>query len=214
MRFAHEFTALNVERLDTALKSNTTTPFLKSELYSAEKELKFVDELRSDSLYCTHESRELFSIIENDIMATTIVTGKALHLYHNDMNEIEYKPGCYFSRHHDYLNLTSNVVTEYTLILSLNEKGTEVTGGETLIYNGDDTLTSKVTTVRGGGLLFRKDLEHEFNNLKIGTKHIVLLNLWDVDSVDPKNNTILYVTCPSPDVAPAKPARTRTEKKT
>ena len=129
------------------------------------------------------------------------------HLYHNDMNEISYNKGGFFKRHQDYLSLTSNIITEYTLILSLNEEDATVDCGETFVYNGEDTLKSAGTTVRGGALLFCKDLEHEGAVIKAGDKRIRSLNLWALDAPDASaSQSILYVMCPDPAPPAEKPA--------
>jgi len=85
---------------------------------------------------------------------------KVYSLVRNDVSHIIYGPGGFFKRHSDYLSVTSNVIEEYTLIVCVTPEGVACTGGETLIHTWpDQTFTSKATTIRGGGLLFRKDLE-------------------------------------------------------
>ena len=71
---------------------------------------------------------------------------------------IRYEPGGFFSRHQDYLSVTSNVITEFTLIVNVNADNAPIAeGGQTVITaNESNQLTSESTTTFGRGLLFRK----------------------------------------------------------
>lgn len=88
-----------------------------------------------------------------------------------------HRAGDFFSKHKDYLSITSNLLEEYTLIVCIGAEKPQ--GGETVLYLAPSSShSSKVTGTPGSALLFRKDIEHEGKPIIKGTKEIITLNLW------------------------------------
>ena len=119
-------------------------------------------------------------------------------LRRNDVTHIKYEEGGFFKRHRDYLSTTSNLIEEYTLLLCVtpqddNDDAVKNKGGETIIhtYGG---ATAYDTTTSGSGILFRKDLLHEGNELISGKKHIITANIWAMRKEQSKQ--VLLVTFP------------------
>ena len=105
-------------------------------------------------------------------------------LVRNDATHLRYKPGGFFKVHQDFLSLQSNCVDEYTLLLSLNtpDEAEAASGGRTLVYReaggtGKGEAEAYDTTAPGAAVLFRKDLDHEGERVKTGTKNLLSLNL-------------------------------------
>lgn len=114
-------------------------------------------------------------------------------VWENDITYIKYQEGGYFKKHKDYLSLTSNIVQEYTLIMCL-EGGCD--GGETILhFNKFFNYPSKSTITPGHILIFRKDIDHEGNIIKKGSKEILTLNLWGVK----KNSGIVIIRFNKPE---------------
>jgi predicted 2-oxoglutarate/Fe(II)-dependent dioxygenase YbiX len=115
------------------------------------------------------------------------------------VTHIKYEEGGFFKRHRDYLSTTSNLIEEYTLLLCVTPQGADDDdavknkGGETIIhtYGG---ATAYDTTTTGSGILFRKDLLHEGNELISGEKHIITANIWAMRKEQSKQ--VLLVTFP------------------
>lgn len=109
------------------------------------------------------------------------------HLGHTRI--VEYKEGDFFVKHKDVINLHSNVIKSYSILISLNECGTDYEGGKTILYlgpNETEPYTSTYNDKSGSGVLFSKDLVHEGSVLTSGTKKILFLNyLCYVTDIDP-----------------------------
>ena len=217
--FVAELTSLPVAAIESLFTANTTTPFQPSMLFDSAKESKFVDESLRSSEFRLFEDKRSFDTFDDSIMMhlndptkNPIAAHKKFQLVRSDITEILYPIGGFFKKHKDFLSVTSNSITEFTLIVCLPVKGGSgddvVEGGETLIHVNGATLASKMTTTPGNALLFRKDLEHEGAKLLKGGKRIITVNLWAIDkpsSSDVKLG-ILLVTFPStPSTPPSSP---------
>lgn len=110
--------------------------------------------------------------------------GKKFILYRNDIMHIKYRGGGYFKSHEDYLNVNSNFLEEYSLIICINGSGS-VNGnsGRTILKLNDFfTVKSTASCTKGMSLLFRKDIEHEGEELAPNTvKEILTFNVWAID---------------------------------
>lgn len=96
--------------------------------------------------------------------------GKKFILYRNDIMHIKYRGGGYFKPHEDYLSVNSNFLEEYSLIICINGSGSGngcgSSGGRTILKLNDFfTAKSTASCTKGMSLLFRKDIEHEGEEL-------------------------------------------------
>lgn len=92
---------------------------------------------------------------------------------------IEYQEGDFFAKHKDKINLHSNMLKSYSILISLNECGVDYEGGKTILYLGPDETepyTSVYNDKVGSGVIFSKDIVHEGTALTSGTKKILFLN--------------------------------------
>lgn len=148
----------------------------ESRIYLTEDQSLRVDpELRS-SKYKTIENKELFDIVEKYL---ELINEKDKYynftLVRNNLTVIEYKEGDFFKDHSDFLSYTSNVITEFTMILCLDG---DCEGGETALHINDNfTYKSEKSKTTGCSLIFRKDLHHEGCKVLKGHKKILTLNI-------------------------------------
>lgn len=174
MQFIEEFTDIDVSGLRAYFEA-CTEPFQASQLYSASRDEKFVDESLRLSKYRAITDSALFDMVQE--IATRLKPGSMV--VRNDITQIVYGPGGFFKQHQDYLSMKSNILDERTLLICITPEGTEVVGGETrIVVNPYYTHVSKATTTPGNALVFRKDLMHEGALLEKGAKVIVSANLW------------------------------------
>lgn len=201
--YVAELSELPVAQLERFFAKETTLPWEKSMMFDSKKEAKFVDESLRSSSFRTFETKEAFEAFDsimqavNDPKLNPIAATKTFTLFRSDVTEISYPVGGFFKKHKDFLSVTSNSITEFTLIVGLSSEGdSEVVGGETLIHSNGKTLSSSMTTTPGGGLLFRKDLEHEGDKLTAGSKRIATVNLWGIDkaSTNDLSSGVLLIT--------------------
>ena len=175
-------------------------PFEASQLYDSQKEEKVTDDTMRRSEFRLVKDSAFFDLLRDGILLeiNRTDTSKVFSLVRNDVSHIVYGPGDFFKRHSDYLSVTSNVIEEYTLIVCVTPNESEPpSGGQTLIHTWPHrTHQSTATTTPGGGLLFRKDLEHEGAKLHSGAKHIITLNLWAMQKTSDAPGRILHVTFP------------------
>jgi hypothetical protein len=180
MQFIKEFKDLEVGSIIEYLQKSNAS-FAKSDVYDATAEEKvFNEEIRRSEF-------RLFA--DGDIMGLCDALLKQMSdedqhndyaLVRSDVTHIRYKPGDFFSRHRDYLNLTSNIVEEYSLLVCVTpDSDVQPFGGETLLHvNSSFSHSSLATTTPGQALLFRKDIEHESAVLQAGAKEILAVNVW------------------------------------
>jgi hypothetical protein len=165
-------------------------PLTKSELYVPMNDKKIIDEDKRVSYFKTFVDKKLFALV--DILIEKLNKKDKYYNYvtvKNDVTYIKYNEGGFFKSHSDYLSITSNIVEEYTLLISMNEK--ECEGGETkFTINYSSKYVSKESIIPKHTLLFRKDLIHEGLVVKNGTKEIITINLWAIPKI---NNNILVI---------------------
>ncbi|KAG5192284.1 hypothetical protein JKP88DRAFT_131483, partial [Tribonema minus] len=194
MQFVHEVTGCNFAPMKAVLQS-LDKAFQPSELYSTVTESKFVDESQRRSRVHTFTDKpELFAHAQTLLARFPLDPLLDYFVVPNDAMHIVYVADGYFRRHRDYLAITSNAVTEYTLICCLTapEKG-----GQTALYINDhtDTYVSAASATAGGALLFRKDIAHEGLTVEAGEKHIIMFNVCAVRRASDARG-ILLVTFP------------------
>ena len=152
------------------------------------------------STFRTITDSKLFDLVDNVIARLNEDDQSYRYtLRRNDVTHIKYEEGGFFNRHRDYLSTTSNLIEEYTLLLCVtpqddnDDDAVKNKGGETIIhtYGG---ATAYDTTTTGSGILFRKDLLHEGNELISGEKHIITANIWATRKEQSKQ--VLLVTFP------------------
>ena len=84
----------------------------------------------------------------------------------DNITHIKYSAGGFFKRHTDHCRGASNLIEEFTLVVNVNPDNVPCEGGSTVIHLPSGSASTFATTFDqttqlGGGLLFRKDLEHE-----------------------------------------------------
>ena len=178
-QFVREFSCIDTTKLIEYLEQ-CRAPFSPSLVYEVATEQKLLDENKRISMFRCITNPALFEICRNLLSELTASDPfNVFTLHENDVTEIVYSPGGKFGVHRDFLSLTSNVIEEYTLLVSTNRPGDIVEGGETRVaINKYTQLTSKATTTPGCALLMRKDLEHEGLVVTGGQKAIISLNVW------------------------------------
>ena len=179
--FFRELRGQPIREIQEALAS-ITQPFEPSELYVVAKEENVVDtsQRRSEVRKITDCPR-LFDLME-PLLARLNAEDPSLEyrLLRNDVTHIRYQRGGFFSKHQDYLSVTSNLIVECSLLLCVtpSEKAVADQGGKTVLHLKQGPYASNATTTPGCALVFRKDLDHESTVLSAGEKHICMLNLW------------------------------------
>jgi hypothetical protein len=170
----------------------------KSNVYVVSTQEKVLDEaVRKSHFRSITKSENLFDVCEDLLLKSFINHTYGFSLVRNDVMHIKYQVGDFFKEHSDFLSLNSNIIEEFTLIISLLPTSyTEtVVGGETRVKLNSNSITdSKATTTPGGALLFRKDLFHEGLTLEVGRKEILMVNVWGVRK---STDECLVVTFPS-----------------
>ena len=123
MQFIEEFSGLDVARLQ-AYFAACDVPFQASQLYSASRDEKFVDESLRLSKYRAITDSVLFDIMQE--IATRLKPGCIL--VRNDITQIVYGPGGFFKQHQDYLSMKSNILDERTLLICITPEDVDVVG--------------------------------------------------------------------------------------
>lgn len=177
--FVKEFGIVD-EDLETAIFNyirKDKNPLTDSLLYSTISESKIYDKQKRLSQYKLFTDKKLFNMVTKLIdKINTIVDDYDYQLVKNDITYIKYEVGGFFKSHEDYLSATSNIFEEYTMIICMNEK--ECVGGHTIFTINDKIkIKSKSSITPKHCVLFRKDVVHEGEILKEGTKEIVTVNL-------------------------------------
>ena len=150
--------------------------FLPSHLYKVGDETNTVDGTKRKSKFKLLKSRELFELIDKYIQLINHQdTQMEFHLVKNDITCIQYEKGDFFEAHQDFLSYTSNVIEEYTMVLSLDS---DCNGGHTILHINDHFKhLSNASKTKYHSLIFRKDMKHEGEILKSGQKCILTMNL-------------------------------------
>jgi hypothetical protein len=152
------------------------TDLQPSQLYSSLEQEKFIDLEERSSKYTAIVKQDLFEAVEKLIKCLNEKDKYYDYkLVRNDVTYIEYGAGDFFKAHEDYLSYTSNVIEEFTLLMCVDAN---CEGGRT-IFHVNDYFTHKSDESRTPlhCVVFRKDLKHEGELLKSGTKSIITLNL-------------------------------------
>ena len=169
-----------------ALLDKNPQAFSPSLLYETATKKKIKDtERRLSEFRAITNDDELWDACERIVATVSAEDSNYTYaLVRNDATHLRYKPGGFFKVHQDFLSLQSNCVDEYTLLLSLNtpDEAAAASGGRTLVYReaggtGKGEAEAYDTTAPGAALLFRKDLDHEGERVKTGTKNLLSLNL-------------------------------------
>lgn len=166
---------------------SNTSEFSDSLLYLPAEEEKIIDKGRRVSQFRTFTDTVIFTLVESLIAKLNAVdTETEFYLVKNDVTHIRYEKDGFFKKHQDYLSLSTNTVTEYTMLMCLDA---DCEGGETLFHiNPHFSHASKCSVQKDGIVVFRKDIYHEGSVLKSGRKDIMSLNLWGI-----QKNTGKYV---------------------
>lgn len=191
MESIREFECLDETIFNTIVEhvNNDKQEMNESRVYFTEDETLRVDhELRS-SKFKTIEDKELFDMVDNYLeLINKQDKFYNFSLVKNNLTVIDYKEGDFFDKHSDFLSLTSNIITEFTMILCLDG---DCEGGETALHINDNftykSINSKTT---GSCILFRKDLTHEGCKIIKGHKKILTMN---VNAFEKSNGDILVV---------------------
>lgn len=172
-------------------------PFEKSQVYKVATEELILDETARMSSIRRTKDPVLFALCDKLLLDMTAGDQDSLFVIHRtDASHIQYLPGGKFEKHRDYLSVTSNMIEEWTLLISVNKVGDAVRGGETKIdINALNSVISKASVTPGSALLFRKDLEHEGMLVTAGSKAILSLDVWKVVQAD-RQRRIVHVTFP------------------
>lgn len=191
MESIREYKCLDETIFNTIVEhvNNDKQEMNESRVYFTEDETLRVDhELRS-SKFKTIEDKELFAIVDNYLeLINKQDKFYNFSLVKNNLTVIDYKEGDFFDKHSDFLSLTSNFISEFTMILCLDG---DCEGGETALHINDNftykSINSKTT---GSCILFRKDLTHEGCKIIKGHKKILTMN---VNAFEKSNGDILVV---------------------
>lgn len=191
MESIREFECLDETIFNTIVEhvNNDKQEMNESRVYFTEDETLRVDhELRS-SKFKTIEDKELFAIVDNYLeLINKQDKFYNFSLVKNNLTVIDYKEGDFFDKHSDFLSLTSNFISEFTMILCLDG---DCEGGETALHINDNfTYKSKNSKTTGSCILFRKDLTHEGCKIIKGHKKILTMN---VNAFEKSNGDILVV---------------------
>lgn len=201
MQFIQEFDNLCLDaygKIKTMLDADTK-PFKNSEVYDSRTEIKMENLEERVSQFRLFNDKSLFDQCDRIVTEINKVNDNIyFRLFRNDLTHIKYGTGEFFKPHQDYLSLTGNLVTEYTLILCIDA---DCEGGETVLHlNRHFKHKSTATITPGHCLLFRKDICHEGALVKSGKKEILSLNVWGLDK-DKGTDEILIVTFPESTVS-------------
>ena len=137
-----------------------------SSLYATAVSTNFTDASLRKSESRTFVDPQLFELCESLVREVSASDGAYEYtLAPDNLTHIRYTAGGFFSRHTDHCRSISNLIEEFTFIVNINLEGTACKGGSTVIHvataSGDTSpITYDCTTSLGGGLLFRKDVEH------------------------------------------------------
>ena len=174
---------------------NDPNEFNKSLLYSSEKNEKFIDTNKRNSVFKTIVNEKLFEMLEEFIKKiNNLHESYNYSLIKNDITFIKYEIGGFFNQHMDYLSFTSNIIKEHTLIICVDA---ECDGGETEFeINHLYKIKSSASKTPKNCLIFRKDLNHAGLEILNGYKHIITVNL---TSVLKNSNKILVIEFPNND---------------
>jgi len=160
---------------------NMNLKFENSLLYDGVEKKKLHDETKRKSIFCNITDNGLFDRFEKLIgKVNELVEGKKYTLVRNDVMYIKYKEGDFFESHTDFLTFKTNLFQEYTFILCLDA---ECVGGETVFTVNPFFKHKSPNSVQSGkSVMFRKDLFHEGSPITLGHKHILVVNLLEVDT--------------------------------
>mmetsp|Transcript_12590 Transcript_12590/g.24652 ORF Transcript_12590/g.24652 Transcript_12590/m.24652 type:complete len:701 (+) Transcript_12590:41-2143(+) len=178
-----ELHGMDVQAVANYLEKACDLPFEQSELYVVADGENRIDTTRRVSEFRKIRDVTLFNLVEP--LVSQLSKNDPIFTYtlvRNDVTHIRYKKGGFFTKHQDYVSVTSNMLEEFSMLVCVTpEQFVEADqGGKTVIHMKRDKFVSDATTTPGCALAFRKDLEHESTVLKEGEKHIIMLNLWAV----------------------------------
>ncbi len=112
-------------------------PFVKSGVYSTQKSVTIINENLRISKWKHIKDYNLFQITEtlvNKLSKTD--TFYNFMLVKNDITFVKYSKGGFFKTHQDFINIQSNILEEFTLIICIDAK---CKGGETVLHFNDES---------------------------------------------------------------------------
>jgi hypothetical protein len=176
-----ELWGLDVQDVAQYLEQDCDLPFEQSELYVVADGHNQIDTTRRVSQFRKIRDVALCDLVEP--LVSEMSKGDPVldySLVRNDVTHIRYEKGGFFTKHQDYVSVTSNMVEEFSMLVCVTPKQfvKSQQGGKTVIHTNQGRFLSDTTTTPGCALVFRKDLEHESTVLEEGEKHIIMLNLW------------------------------------
>jgi hypothetical protein len=182
-------------------KNTKDLDFKPSNLYNSKTEELLVDVEERSSEYALIETPEIFNLFEaylNEITKDDVEN--KYDLLKDNITFIRYNEGDFFSKHHDTININTNIYDILTLIVCID--GT-CEGGRTVFHiNEYFQHASSASNTRGHSVMFRKDLEHEGEKLKNGHKWIAVANIIRI----PKKTENKIVVC---SIKSSKPCKDR-----
>ena len=122
-----------------AFLASSSVTFSSSLLYSSGEKRKYEDPSQRVSEFRAIVDHDLFNLADSIVQNISDADPNMnFSLVRNDVTEIKYTAGGFFKAHQDYLSVTSNLVTEYTLIICLTAEEIASTsiGGRTIIHWG------------------------------------------------------------------------------
>eukprot|EP01084_Bolivina_argentea_P215933 366710_1 len=199
MQFVREFGIIDDEydaMIDNikAKAESDTDAFSKSDLYSTEKSVIIIDETLRKSQWKHIKDDVLFAMTEKFVNKLSKMDNYYnFMLVKNDITFIKYSKGGFFSKHQDFINLKSNLLEEFTLIICIDAK---CEGGETMLYFSNESKhKSLCSTTPKHALLFRKDIFHEGLMINNGYKHILMVNLFAFKKGDNYQQRNVVIKC-------------------
>jgi len=179
MNYLKEFRPVNIllQHKIYELIDKDDKPFEISQLYSSKEDKKLIDYNLRKSVYKNIVNDEIFNLMEKLVYEiTTLDKTNKYKFVRNNITLIHYGEDDFFKAHEDYLTLTSNLITEYTMIIC---KSSDCKGGRTIFHINDFfTHYSEFSIMNDHILIFRKDIIHEGEILLSGHKDIITCNLW------------------------------------
>jgi hypothetical protein len=182
---------LNQEKINELLEllSIDNRDYLESQVYVTSEKKNIIEKTVRSSKKIEYKDEQLFNWVNTNCIQNLNTDTYRFILIHNDITVIKYNQGDFFKKHQDFVTLHSNEFYNYTFVVCLHACED---GGETLLYDSQDTAQSFITGKKQGSILvFPKDTFHEGKMIEKGTKIILsgnLICLKNKDPLDLENN--------------------------
>ena len=154
--------------------------FQHSLLYDSAAKEKLLDKSKRKSEFALIKEKTLFDLFDQLVdEVNRKVKESNFQLVKNDVMYIRYKEGDFFEPHTDFLTYKTNMFKEHTMILCLDA---DCVGGETVFHINPYFKHKCSNTIEPGkSVVFRKDFYHEGSMIKSGHKHILVVNLLEIN---------------------------------